>query len=233
MKNTVNLILLIILAALGSLAVSACGASTPTPTLSVEAIQTSAISTFAAGLTQTANALPTNTPTNTPTFTPTSTPTSSTPLATGGGAVSTISCYGLILVKDVTIPDNTPMLPGQTFIKTWLVRNTGTCNWDTGFKFVFTIGDSMGGTALVLDSPVSPGAEKEISIAMTAPSKIGPVRGHWRMSTANGTLFGDDVFILIIVSNATGTATTTATAGTATVTPTPTETPTSTNTPGG
>jgi hypothetical protein len=237
MKNTGKLIILIIFAALGSLAFSACGASTPdpTPTLGVEAIQTSAISTFAAGLTQTAIALPTNTFTNTPTNTPTSTSTSSTPLATGSGAVPTVSCYGLILVRDVTIPDNTPMVPGQTFIKTWLVKNTGTCNWDTGFKFVFTTGDAMGGAALVLDKPVSPGAELELSISMTAPNKTGQVRGHWRMSTASGTLFGDDVFVAIILSNATGTATSTATAtataAAATATATPTETPTETPTP--
>jgi hypothetical protein len=237
MKNTGKLIILIIFAALGSLALSACGASTPdpTPTLGVEAIQTSAISTFAAGLTQTAVALPTNTPTDTPTFTPTSTSTSSTPLATGSGAVPTVSCYGLILVSDVTIPDNTPMVPGQTFIKTWKVKNTGTCNWDAGFKFVFTTGDAMGGAALVLDKPVSLGAEVELSIAMTAPNKTGQVRGHWRMSTANGTLFGDDVFVAIILSNATSTATSTATAtattAAATATATPTETPTETPTP--
>jgi hypothetical protein len=230
MKNTVKLIILIILAALGSLALSACGASKPepTPTLGVEAIQTSAISTFAAGLTQTAIALPTNTPT----FTPTSTSTSSTPLATGSGAVPTVSCYGLILVNDVTIPDNTPMVPGQTFTKTWLVKNTGTCTWDTGFKFVFNGGDSMGGATLVLDKPVSSGAELELSIAMTAPNKTGPARGHWRMSTASGTFFGEDVFVAIILGNATSTvtstvtATATATAGTATATATPTETPT-------
>jgi len=230
MKSTVKLIILIILAALGSLALSACGASTPepTPTLGVEAIQTSAISTFAAGLTQTAIALPTNTST----YTPTSTSTSSTPLATGSGAVPTVSCYGLILVNDVTIPDNTPLVPGQTFTKTWLVKNTGTCTWDTGFKFVFTGGDSMGGTTLVLDKPVSSGAELELSIAMTAPKKTGSVRGHWRMSTASGTFFGDDVFVSIILGNATSTvtstvtATATATAEAATATATPTETPT-------
>ncbi len=241
MKNTGKMIILIILAALGSLALSACGASKPepTPTIGVEAIQTSAISTFVAGLTQTAIALPTNTPTDTPTFTPTSTSTSSTPLATGSGAVPTVSCYGLILVRDVTIPDNTPMVPGQTFIKTWLVKNTGTCAWDTGFKFVFTIGDAMSGATWVLEKTVSPGAEMELSIAMTAPTKTGQVRGHWRMSTASGTLFGDDVFVAIILGTATGTVTSTATAtatagtvtatatiGAATATPTPTETPT-------
>jgi hypothetical protein len=234
MKSTVKLIILIILAALGSLVLSACGANKPepTPTLGVEAIQTSAVSTFAAGLTQTALSLPTNTPTDTPTFTPTSTSTSSTPLATGSGAVPTVSCYGLILVNDVTIPDNTPLVPGQTFTKTWLVKNTGTCTWDTGFKFVFTGGDSMGGATLVLNKPVSSGAELELSIAMTAPNKTGTVRGHWRMSTASGTFFGDDVFVVIILGNATSTvtsmvtATATATTGAATAIATPTETPT-------
>jgi hypothetical protein len=68
MKNSGKLIILIILAALGSVSLSACGASepNPTPTLGVEAIQTSAVGTFVTGLTQTALSLPTNTPTATP-----------------------------------------------------------------------------------------------------------------------------------------------------------------------
>jgi hypothetical protein len=127
------------------------------------------------------------------------------------------------------------MVPGQAFIKTWLVKNTGTCNWDTGFKFVFISGDSMGGAPLVLDKSVSPSAELELSIAMTAPNKTGDVRGHWRMSTASGMLFGADVFVAIILSNPTSTATSTvtgtATAGASTTTPTPTKTPTPTDTP--
>lgn len=240
MKNTVKLIILTILAALGSLALGGCGASLPDPTATpgVEAIQTSAVGTFAAGLTQTAISLPTNTPTSTTTFTPTSTPTSSTPLATGIGAIPTVSCYGLVLVSE-TIPDNAPMLPGQAFVKTWRVKNSGTCSWEAGFKFVFTGGDAMGGATLVLGNPVSPNAEVELSIAMTAPIKTGPVQGNWRMSTASGTFFGNEVFVLITLGNATGTVTSTAsatatptgTSGAATATPTPTETPTPTYTP--
>jgi hypothetical protein len=124
------------------------------------------------------------------------------------------------------------MVPGQTFVKTWRVKNTGTCNWDAGFKFVFIREESMGGVPLLLSTPVSPGAEMDISISMTAPNKAGDVRGHWRRSTASGTLFGADVFVAIIVGDTTGkptsTVTSTATAGAAT----PTPTPTSTNTPG-
>jgi hypothetical protein len=227
--NSSKLTILVILAALGSMMLSACGAGkpAPTPTLGIPAIQTSAVGTFAAGLTQTALSMPTNTPTGTPTFTPTTSPTSSTPLATR--VIPTVSCYGLVLVTDVTIPDNTPMVPGQTFVKTWRVKNNGTCTWDAGFKFAFTSGNAMGGATLVLGNPVLPGAEMDISIAMTAPVVAGKVAGHWRMSTAAGAFFGDDVFVVIIVGNATATSTN---SSTATFTPTPTNIPTITNTPG-
>ena len=215
LKNTGMLFKLVILALLGSLALSACGAGTPnltpTPTVDIGAIQTFAVSTFASGLTQTAIAMPTNTPTYTPTGT-----TQLTPART---AIPTVSCYGLVGVKDVTVPDNTPMVPGQTFVKTWLVKNTGTCTWDAGFKLVFYGGDAMGGVTLVLTNAVSPGAETELSVSMTAPSKTGTVRGNWLMSTTNGTFFGDELFVIINVGGATSTATVTPTM---TVTQTPT-----------
>lgn len=211
------------LAVLGIMVLSACGAGAPaaTPTLSVGAIQTAAVGTFSAGLTQTALAMPTNTPTNTPTFTPTATSTVATPLAT---AVPTSSCYNLAGVKDVTIPDNTPVTPGQTFIKTWLVKNSGTCNWEVGFKFSLVGGDAMGGQTLVLDKTVAPGVEMELSIPMTAPTnKTGPVRGDWRMSTASGAFFGADEYVIVVVGGTAVTATATTAA--------PTATPTSTSTP--
>jgi hypothetical protein len=233
MKKTVNLFILIILAVLGSLALSACGAKTlePTPTLGLEAIQTSVVSTFAAGLTQTSIALPTNTPTSTTTSTPASTSTRSAQFA----ASPTVSCYGLTGLSDVTIPDNTPMVAGQTFVKTWLVKNSGTCPWEAGFKLVFTGGDAMGGVTLVLANPVTPGAQVQLSVAMTAPNKTGLVRGNWRMTNANGTYFGDEQFVVISLGGATSTFTSTPTAtptGSApSATPTSTDTPTPTSTP--
>ncbi len=228
MKNSSKLIILIIL---GSLALSACGAGTPAPipTQTLHAIQTQAVGTFAAGLTQTALSLPTSTPTETPTITPTAT--SGTALSTATGIVPTVSCYGLILVKDVTIPDGTVMTPGQAFVKTWLVQNSGTCTWDAGFKFVYVSGESMGGTPFVLNTAVAPGAQLEISIAMTAPTKTGNATGHWRMSTTSGTIFGADVFVAIVVSSATATATPTATSTGGAATASPTNTATATATP--
>jgi len=229
MSKTISLILV-------AMILAACKANqaTPTPTLSVESIQTQVVGTFAAGLTQTAVALPTSTPTLTPTETPTVTPTRATPLTPGNGGAPTASCYGLTGIKEVTIPDNTPMVPGQTFTKTWLVKNTGTCTWEAGFKFAFIGGDAMGGSTLALSTAVSPGAEVELSVDMVAPNKTGAVRGNWRMSTASGQFFGEEQFVIIVLGNATSTATGTPTAtATPTVTsepPTPTETLTPTET---
>jgi hypothetical protein len=227
MDNTGVLYRMAILAVIGSLVLSACGTATPeaTPTQNVEEIATAAVSTFSAELTQTAIAQPTETSTITPTIPPTQAPTSATPPApVSGGGIPITSCYGLTFIKDVTIPDNSLIAPGQTFTKTWQVRNSGTCAWDAGFKFAFVGGEAMGGATLVLDKSVSPGTDKDLSIVMTAPNKTGSIRGTWRMATASGPYFGDPLYVLINLGNVTSTATRTGTLATRTVTPTRTAT---------
>jgi len=196
---------------------------TPTPTLSVEEVQTLAIGTFAAHLTETAIAMPTNTstPTVTPsptmTNTPTQTPTSGTPFGSGPiGVLPTGSCNSMAYVSDVNIPDDTKMTPGQVFTKTWRVKNNGSCVWEAGFKFNFVGGDAMGSSALVLDKSVSPGAEIDLSVAMVAPSKAGTIRSNWRMSTAAGAFFGDEVYVQIVVGGSSTSATAAATTAAAT-----------------
>jgi hypothetical protein len=203
-----------VIMALGAILIAACGGGNvpeATPTLSAEQIQpiqTNAVSTFAADLTLTALSAPTNTPE--PTITPSPEVTStggvpfgtgSTPLAPVGGA-STSSCYGLSFVSDVTIDDNTQMDPGETFTKTWKVQNTGSCAWDAGFKFQLSGGNGMGASAVTLPSAVAAGATYDISVPMTAPNTAGTARGNWRMSTAAGQFFGDEVYVIIVVGGA-------------------------------
>lgn len=219
------------------LLLSACGSgdANATPTFSVEMAQTLAVATFSEAQTQTAIAMPTNT--STPTITPSPSPTitlavtNTTGAPVGSGVVvqPTSSCYSMAFVTDVTIPDNTSMKPGQTFTKTWRVKNNGTCAWESGFKFNFIGGEAMGGATLNLDKAVSPGTETELSVAMTAPSTSGSHRGNWRMANATGTNFGDEVYVIITVSGSaatTSTATSTGVAAQATATPTSTGTPT-------
>lgn len=238
----IDLYTLIGLSLLLSILTSACNLSNAdaTPTFSVELAQTLAVATFSSGQTQTAIAMPTNTSTSTHTPSPTSsitlavTNTLGAPPASGVVIQPTASCYSMAFVSDVTIPDNTNMKPGQKFTKTWRVRNNGTCAWEAGFKFNFIGGNALGGATLTLDKAVNPGAETELPIAMTAPNTSGSYQSNWRMANAAGTNFGDEVYVIIVVSgSASTTATSTATnvSVPATATPTATETPTETPIP--
>ena len=223
---------LALLAICTSLALSACGADdpAPTPTLSYDQIRTLAVSTFASGLTQTAMADPTATSTPLPTDTPFSLSTlpPSGTLPAGfptapGGAGTPAGCNSLVYLKDVTIPDNTSMQPGQAFTKTWLVQNLGSCNWTAGFKFSLVGGEAMGGTTLTLTSPVLSGAQTQLSVPMTAPQTGGTFTGMWRMADPNGTFFGDMLTVVIHVGPAGSTPA--SPAPTATLTPSPTTQP--------
>ncbi len=212
-KKTLSMTLTLLVA----LVLSACGgsAANATPTMSVELIQTLAVMTYQAQLTQTALANPTSTPSPTESPTPAATfaaPTAGSPVApvaspaASSGGSST--CYGLSFVKDVTIPDNTQMTPGQSFTKTWLVSNSGSCAWESGFIFNVVGGDAMSGVAVTLNQRVEPGRQYEFSIPMVAPTnKTGEIKGTWRLSDANGNFFGDGVYVLVKVGGATATAT--------------------------
>ncbi len=165
-------------------------------------IQTAAVATFASNLTRTAAARPTFT--STPSLTPTATPTFININLTEASATATPSCYHLRWIKDVTIPDLSPMKPGETFTKTWQVINSGTCAWKPGFQFAFYGGDPMGGSNYILTQAVNPAQQINLSIAMTAPSGAGIVISTWRMSD-EGWFFGDALTVKIDLGGETAT----------------------------
>lgn len=235
MRTKKHIQVLFFITLLSSLILGACSAKSAdaTPTLSLEEIQTQAVFTFASGLTQTAASLPTSTLTPTSSSTPTETSTPLPPTATSTSVLPTDSCYSLAFLSDITIPDNTEMSPGEKFTKTWRVRNNGSCEWEAGFKLVFTGGNALGGTSLILTEAVNPGAATNLSIFMTAPSGSGSYQSNWRMSAAGGALFGDEMYVIIKVAGGTVSATTSTASGTATPTAstTPDQTPTETSSP--
>lgn len=207
--------------------------SAPTPTVNISDVQTAAVATFAYGLTQTAVLEPTATLTDTPI--PTNTlltfNAGGTPSSAGLGASPTVSCYRLVYIKDVTVPDHTIMTPGQTFTKTWEVGNTGGCAWQVGFKFSLVGGDALGASTLSLTQSVQSGTNYQISVPMVAPpNRNGTIIGSWRMSDLNGNFFGDTLTVVIDMGTGTTTVTSTTGASTATATST-TAPPTATSTP--
>jgi len=194
-RNILVAIILIVLAL--SMAIGLRGSTQTIQNLAANfsGVQTVAVATFASNLTQTAAANPTSTPTLTPTTTPTLALIDIN--ATEASATPTPSCYRLRWIKDVTVPDSTLMTPGETFTKTWLVSNSGTCAWQPGFQFAFYGGDPMGGSNYTLTQAVNPGDQMDLSIPMTAPSGTGIIISTWRMSGFHGWFFGDALTVKI------------------------------------
>lgn len=120
---------------------------------------------------------------------PTATATSTPPTVTA--TVPPSSCDRAAFVRDVTVPDGTDMNPGQTFTKTWELRNVGTCPWTTSYQLVFFSGERMGAaTSYAFSENVPVGKTARFSVPMTAPSAAGSYRGYWLFKNANGDLFG-------------------------------------------
>jgi hypothetical protein len=169
----------------------------PTPSMDVDAIHTEAVSTFAFSLTETLAASPTAVFSLTPSVTPTITGTPAT-------AVPQNTCYNLLFIKDVTIPDGTFMNDNETFTKTWQVQNNGDCAWAPGFTFSHVGGETLRGKTFVLTDPIPVGAKRELSIEMVAPSGLnGLVQSAWRMADASGAFFGDTLTVKITVGTTT------------------------------
>jgi hypothetical protein len=102
-------------------------------------------------------------------------------------------------VTDVTIPDNTALGSGDGFVKTWRIRNSGTCDWGSGFKLVFVNGDHMGGSGSVAVSATAAGGTTDVSVNLSAPSSPGTYRGNWRMQADTGIFFGSTFYVQIVV----------------------------------
>jgi hypothetical protein len=92
---------------------------------------------------------------------------------------------------DVTIPDGTVIAGGESFTKTWQLRNIGSCSWDEEYSLVFIEGDSLDGLELVpLSLEVNPGDDVQLSVLLSAPGEPGTYQGAWKLRNTNGILFG-------------------------------------------
>jgi heat shock protein HslJ len=120
-----------------------------------------------------------------PPVAPTLAPPTPTPGAGPGGCVPKMS-----FVSDVTVPNGTTLQPNASFVRTWRVRNDGTCYWDSSYRLVFSNGDQIGGPAWVSVPNTEPGAQANISVPLVAPATPGTYRGHWVMQASNGVTFG-------------------------------------------
>lgn len=133
-------------------------------------------------------------PVSAPTFTPLPAVASATPAPAATNTPipsATSNCNAMEFVTDVTYPDGSIVTPGQSFTKTWRVKNIGTCAWTPSYAVVFSDGTSMNGPSTqALAGNVNPGQTLDISVNLTAPGGTGDYTGNWKLRDASGVLFG-------------------------------------------
>lgn len=182
----------------------ACNFPTPTPEASPEATQIADAPT--------AEAPPPgeiSPPAETPT--PGPTPTEAPPVE-GEGGCTLRAAY----VADVTIPDNTVLDKGAEFVKTWRLRNSGTCPWEEGTRLVYVSGEALGAPVAVNVPATAPNAMVDISVTMRAPTQPGTYKSNWQLESPTGQRYGGIFYAQIVIAGE----------PTATPTVTPTSAPT-------
>ncbi len=94
-------------------------------------------------------------------------------------------------VTDISVPDGTTFLPGQSFVKTWRIRNIGSCAWNSNYTLVYVSGDRFYTTrAVPIPGIVHPGNVVDLSVEMVAPNTAGNYRSYWMISNPSGKVFG-------------------------------------------
>lgn len=150
----------------------------------------------------------------TPTAQPTAQP-APAQAASQPGCIDKAAYYG-----DVTIPDDTLLDMNTDFVKTWRIKNEGTCTWD-GYSLVFAGGSPLNGPQANPLPKTAPGSIIEISVKLRTPNQGGTYVSDWEFQKPGGKRFGvnaggvDKIWTKIKVDWGAGTA--------------PTATPSSTN----
>jgi polar amino acid transport system substrate-binding protein len=118
--------------------------------------------------------------------------------------------YGMTFVQDLNLNDQNMtappvMQPGQSFVKSWRVRNSGTCNWTPDFALVYISGNrpeaAMGAQPVSVGTTVAPGQTIDLSASLIAPTTYGTFQAFWQMRDNTGKLFGEVVWVGIQVPN--------------------------------
>lgn len=115
---------------------------------------------------------------------------------------------GMAWVADLTFDDRNmtapPVVPpGQPFVKSWRVRNSGTCTWDSRYVLAFDRGNvaaaQMGGQPVAVQGTVAPGATYDFSVNLVAPTVPGVYQGFWQMRNPSNVAFGETIWVGIRV----------------------------------
>ncbi len=88
--------------------------------------------------------------------------------------------------------DGTTYAPNTAFMKTWTVRNIGTCTWDSSYLVYQISGAFMtqqpGYWLVSQGNTVQPGQTVDIVVGMTSPPTKGNYKSYWGLKNADGEI---------------------------------------------
>jgi len=88
-----------------------------------------------------------------------------------------------------TFPDNAPVRPGKPFVKSWTIRNTGSCTWDEHFTLRFESARPRALSSaerIPLHRLVPPNDTVAVEVPMRAPVTPGIYLEHWSLRDPDG-----------------------------------------------
>jgi len=91
-----------------------------------------------------------------------------------------------VFLADVTINDNTRLKAGESFTKTWQLRNTGTCAWNAAYTLVFSGGNRMSSPDSVPLAETEPNATLNLSVDLQAPTADGVYTALYEIRNPQG-----------------------------------------------
>lgn len=141
-----------------------------------------------------------------------------TPMGVGSTHVQGIHRFSMKRIKDVSvIQNNSSCEPVVPIIKTWRVQNTGAMTWRGVEIFLrdwcckkFHSWDQRGhrssdGTVNIPSAAVPttrPGETVDIPISLLTPGTCGKHKAYFLLRTPNGTVFGDQLMLVLTVGKA-------------------------------
>jgi hypothetical protein len=103
--------------------------------------------------------------------------------------------------EDLTVPDGAVVRPNEIIDKRWQVENTGSCNWDEQYSLTLLAGPQLGAQIEQALFPARSGTQAVVRILFTAPQEPGNYRSAWQAQDSQGNLFGDPIYIDIMVQS--------------------------------
>jgi hypothetical protein len=103
-------------------------------------------------------------------------------------------------------PDNSILKAGETFVKTWEIKNIGSTTWNKSYSLILSPaapGDTMGSPGQIsFAQDTSPGQVASVSVSLVAPTSPGTYTVHWLLQNDRREIFkvdGSSVWAKIIV----------------------------------